>query len=250
MASTFLFGPAPLLAQESHEILFDQALKASQEGNYSFALAKWTHVLEAFPNDALAWSNQGNVKFALGDFEGAIADQSQSIEILPNEVDSHLNRGIAEAALNLWDAAENDYHWILEHDPDNPDALYNLGNVKVAQGEWVEAKVLFGHASLVNSGFMLARSSSALTSYQLGKFDTAESELRSIIRKYPMFADARAALSALLWRKGFFGEAESHWAAASGLDNRYRSSNWLLNERRWPPLPTQDLLAFLDLESP
>ena len=96
----------------------------------------------------------------------------------------------------------------------------------------------------------MARSSNALTTYQLGKFDQAEAELRSIIRKYPMFADARAALSALLWRKGFLGEAESHWAAASGLDNRYRDPTWLLNVRRWPPLPTNDLLAFLDLESP
>ncbi len=241
---------SPLEAKQSHQLLFDQALKESKEGNYSAALEIWTQLLESFPNDALAWSNQGNVRFALGDVEGAIADQTKSIQILPTEVDSHLNRGIAEEALKLWDAAENDYSWILQHEPDNPYALYNLGNVQVAQKNWIEAKALFGKVFLADSGFILARSSHALSTYQLGKFDDAESELRLIIRKYPMFADARAALSALLWRKGFFGEAESHWAAASGLDNRYGNQNWLLNVRRWPPLPIQDLLAFLDLENP
>ena len=73
-------------------------------------------------------------------------------------------------------------------------------------------------------------------------------KIRILIRKYPLFADARAALSALLWRKGFTGEAQSNWAAASGLDIRYREKDWLLNIRRWPPKPTDDLIAFLALE--
>ena len=94
----------------------------------------------------------------------------------------------------------------------------------------------------------MARSSNALASYQLGDLEEAESELRNLIRRYPMFADARAALSALLWKKGFSGEAESNWAAATGLDSRYRNDDWLLKIRRWPPEPTKDLMNFLALE--
>jgi hypothetical protein len=76
----------------------------------------------------------------------------------------------------------------------------------------------------------------------------AEVELRKLIRRYPLFADARAALSGLLWRQGSSGEAESNWAAAAGLDQRYRQADWLVDVRRWPPQPTQDLMAFLALE--
>jgi len=65
-----------------------------------------------------------------------------------------------------------------------------------------------------------------------------------------MFADARAALSGLLWRQGSRGEAESHWAAAAGLDPRYRQADWLIDVRRWPPQPTSDLMAFLALQHP
>ena len=94
----------------------------------------------------------------------------------------------------------------------------------------------------------MARSSNALASYQLNHFAQAEKELRALIRKYPMFADARAALTALLWREGSLGEAESHWAAVLGLDSRYKEEQWLVNVRRWPSDPTHDLIAFLDLE--
>ena len=73
--------------------------------------------------------------------------------------------------------------------------------------------------------------------------------IRAIIKRYPMFADARAALSALLWREGLRGEAKSHWAAVAGLDSRYKSEDWLLNVRRWPPQPSKDLMSFLALET-
>ena len=114
---------------------------------------------------------------------------------------------------------------------------------------WVEAKRLFSKAALSNNAIAMARSSEALAIYQLGDLELAEKKFRLLISKYPLFADARAALSALLWKKGFTGEAESNWAAAAGLDIRYREKDWLLNIRRWPPKPTNDLIAFLALEN-
>ena len=120
-----------------------------------------------------------------------------------------------------------------------------MGSVR---GDWLQAQELFNKASIANPGDVMARSSKALASYQLNQFAQAEKELRTLIRKYPMFADARAALTALLWREGSLGEAESHWTAAFGLDSRYREEQWLANVRRWPSDPIHDLMAFLDLE--
>ena len=84
---------------------------------------------------------------------------------------------------------------------------------------------------------------------QLGDLVEAERQLRNLIRRYPLFADARAGLTALLWQRGAAGEAESHWAAASGLDPRYRQSEWLSQIRRWPPEPVHALENFLALAS-
>ena len=231
------------------QLLFDQALRASRNGDAVEALPLWDRYLGSYPRDAAALSNRGNVRLVLGDAEGAIADQTLAMDLTPEEIDPHLNRGTAEEALQRWDEAAADYLWILQRDPKEASALYNLGNVRGSQQSWDDAATLYRDASLARPGFAMARSSEALARYQLEQLEDAERELRNLIRRYPMFADARAALSALLWKRGQGGEAESHWAAASGLDPRYRQADWLLEVRRWPPGPTADLMAFLKLES-
>ena len=245
-----------LFAQTALPQLFDQALSASRDGRFGDALPLWNQVLELAPGDAAAWSNRGNVQLALGDPEAAIADQTHAIELEPESPDPHLNRGTAEEALQRWDAAEADYRWILEHPPASakeedvrPSALYNLGNVQGSRGDWPAARDCFVAAADARPGFAMARSSAALAAFQLGDLNEAERELRSLIRRYPLFADARAGLTALLWRRGASGEAESNWAAASGLDPRYRQQEWLLQTRRWPPEPVQALQQFLALAS-
>jgi tetratricopeptide (TPR) repeat protein len=121
--------------------------------------------------------------------------------------------------------------------------------VEGSLGDWSAARRCFEAAALARPGFAMARSSAALAAFQLGQLDDAETELRRLIRRYPLFADARAALTALLWRRGARGEAESHWASASGLDPRYRQPEWLLEIRRWPPEPVQALSDFLALSN-
>ncbi|MGC6483914.1 MAG: tetratricopeptide repeat protein [Synechococcus sp.] len=236
-------------AAGADQVLFDQALQASRQGDVVQALPLWDRYLALHPGDPAALSNRGNVRLVLGDPDGAIADQTRSIELSPDEIDPHLNRGTAEEALEQWDAAAADYDWILERDPAEASALYNLGNVRGAQHNWAAAAQLYSQAALARPGFAMARSSEAMARYQLAQLEQAERELRNLIRRYPMFADARAGLSALLWKQGQRGEAESHWAAASGLDPRYRQADWLVSVRRWPPGPTADLMAFLDLKS-
>jgi tetratricopeptide (TPR) repeat protein len=229
--------------------LFAQALAASRSGRFGEALPLWNRVLELAPEDAAAWSNRGNVQLALGDAEAAIRDQDRSLQLEPDNADPHLNRGTAEEALGRWDAAAADYVWILERDPADASALYNLGNVQGSRGDWQAARDRFVAAADARPGFAMARSSAALAAFQLGDLATAERELRSLIRRYPLFADARAGLTALLWQRGASGEAESHWAAASGLDPRYRQTEWLLGVRRWPPGPVAALDRFLLLTS-
>jgi tetratricopeptide (TPR) repeat protein len=234
--------------------LFDQALTASRDGDFRRALPLWDQVLELAPDDAAAWSNRGNVQLALGDPQAAIADQTRAMELDPGSADPHLNRGTAEEALQRWDAAEADYRWILEAnaaagEPPDASALYNLGNVQGSRGQWTAARDSFVVAADTRPGFAMARSSAALAAFQLGELDQAEAELRRLIRRYPLFADARAGLTALLWRRGARGEAESHWASASGLDPRYRQPEWLLEIRRWPPEPVQALSDFLALSN-
>ena len=244
----FVLLPFTSQAKELPKFLFDKALQESKNGDFIQAEKDWSLFLNDNPDDAAALSNRGNILLALGDPKAAIRDQTKAIEISPEDLDPYINRGIAEEALKLWEDARKDYNYVLTNNPKDASALYNLANVMGSMDNWNEAKRLFSQAASSNNGIAMARSSEALAIYQLGDFELAEKKIRLLIRKYPLFADARAALSALLWRKGFTGEAESNWAAAAGLDIRYREKNWLLNIRRWPPNPTNDLIAFLAFE--
>ena len=94
----------------------------------------------------------------------------------------------------------------------------------------------------------MARSSMALADFQLGNIDESEKELKNLIRRYPTFADARAALTALNWSMGESGKAESNWIAVTELDPRYSDEEWLKKIRRWPPKPIKDLMNFIDLK--
>ena len=244
--------PLPVAAQETvagSRARFEKALTATRDGRLDEALDLWTRVVEATPRDGAAWSNRGNVRLLLGDPRGAIADQNQAMAVEPDQPDPHLNRGTAEEALGLWPEAAADYRWILEREPQEAAALYNLGNVRGSEGDWETARACFSAASEARPGLAMARSSAALAAFQLGDAAMAEHELRTLIRRYPLFADARAALTAVLWREGSRGEAESHWAAASGLDPRYRQAEWLRQIRRWPPQAVQALGEFLSLSA-
>ena len=244
----FTFVPFSSQAKVLPKFLFEKALQESKDGDFIQAEKDWSFYLNENPDDSAAFSNRGNIRLALGDPKAAIRDQTRAIEISPDDLDPYLNRGIAEEALKLWEDAINDYKYVLDKNPKDVSALYNLGNVMGSMDNWIEAKRLFSQAASLNNAIAMASSSEALANYQLGDFELAEKQIRILIRKYPLFADARAALSALLWRKGFIGEAESNWAAAAGLDIRYREKNWLLNMRRWPPKPTNDLISFIALE--
>ena len=245
---SIVFVPFSSQAKELPKLLFEKALQESKDGDFIQAEKDWNLFLNDNPDDAAAFSNRGNIRLALGDPQGAITDQTKAISISPEDLDPYLNRGIAEEALQRWEDASKDYNYVLNNNPKDVSALYNLGNVMGSMDNWIEAKKLFAQAASSNNAIAMARSSEALAIYQLGDLELAEKKFRILIRKYPLFADARAALSALLWSQGFSGEAESNWAAAAGLDIRYREKDWLLNIRRWPPKPTNDLIAFLALD--
>ena len=243
-----IFFIAPGYALITREDLFKNALDLTERGEFNLALQEWNRYLDLYPEDSAGLSNRGNVKLVVGDIEGSINDQDKAISLNPNEIDPYINRGIAEEALCLWEQAKKDYIFVISKDSKNFSALYNLANVEGSISQWNKARDLFSKAALYNPGFAMARSSMALADYQLGNIGESEKELKNLIRRYPTFADARAALTALNWSKNEYGNAESNWIAVTELDPRYSDEEWLIKVRRWPPKPTKDLMNFIDLK--
>ena len=239
---------APCYSLSLREDLFKNALDLSSSGKFNLALQEWNQYLDSYPDDAAGLSNRGNVRLVMGDPKGSIEDQNKAISLNSSEIDPYINRGIAEEALGLWLKAKKDYMFVISKDSRNVSALYNLANVEGSTSQWEKARELFSKAALYNPGFAMARSSMALADFQLGNLDESEIELKKLIRRYPTFVDARAALTALNWSKGEIGKAESNWISVTELDPIYSDEEWLRKIRRWPPKPIKDLMNFIDLK--
>jgi tetratricopeptide (TPR) repeat protein len=229
------------------EKIAEKAFKEIERGNFAQAEIYWTNLVQEFPENPAVWSNRGNVRIGQHKLEAAIADFARSIDLAPEYPDSYLNRGIAYEGQQRWDLALADYNRVLEINPQDPIAYNNRGNAKAGQEKWQEALTDYDLAIAIAPDFALARSNASLVTYQLGDRTEAIRQMRNLVRKYPMFSDIRAALTAALWAQGNQGEAESNWVAAVGLDNRYQDLDWVKNMRRWPPAMVEALENFLNL---
>lgn len=236
------------LADEQLDTIFDQALEATNIGDFATAETYWTQLLDQQPTNPALWSNRGNARVSQNKLEDAIADYNHSIDIAPNQPDPYLNRGVAQEGLGHWDDAIADYNHVLDIDDQDPVAHNNLGNANAGLGHWDIAVEEYLLAADLAPDFAFARANYALALYQTDQTQDAIRTMKNLVRKYPQFADMRAALTAALWAAGQTGEAESNWASAVGLDRRYRDIEWVTQVRRWPPKVVSALDKFLALQ--
>ena len=223
------------------------AFSATQAGQFAEAEEKWSDLIELMPEEAAVWSNRGNVRVRQNDLDGAMDDYTKAIALAPTEPDPYLNRGAVWEAMGQWEQAIEDYNQVLQIDPDDPAAYNNRGNAEAGLGNWELAIADYQAAITLHPSFSLAYGNYALALYQTDEQTQALQIMKSLVRKYPSFADMRAAITAVLWESGNRGEAESNWVAVVGLDTRYKDLNWVKNIRRWPPKMVTALEHFLTL---
>ncbi len=227
--------------------LYQQAFEATDTGQLEQAEDIWSQAIERMPENPATWSNRGNARISQFKLDAAIEDFDQAIAIAPDQPDAYMNRGIAWEGLKEWDRAIADYNHAFELDPDDAVTLNNRGNAKGGKGDWQAAQADFEQAANLQPGLAIARINATLAKFQLGDKSEAIHQMRNLVRKYPMAADTRAALTAMLWDAGSIGEAESNWVSAVGLDPRYKKLDWVADIRRWPPVMVAALQRFLEL---
>ena len=217
--------------------------------------ALWTKIIEDYADiDApwaadvvgRAWGNRGNARARQGKLEQALSDYNTSIKLCPWSVDPVLNRGVTLEALGRFPEAIADYKAVLKVAPDDPAAWNNYGNASAGLGDWKTASEGYARAAQLAPQFSFAMVNKAVADFQLGRDDIAFKQLRTLLRKYPDFADARAALAAALWDAGLQAQAEEEWGRVN--DPRYRDLSWLQANRRWPPRLVRGLTAFLGIK--
>jgi tetratricopeptide (TPR) repeat protein len=166
---------------------------------------------------------------------------TELIGYLPQEAALWSNRGNVRVSQNRLEEAIADYNQAIDLAPDQPDPYLNRGTALEGLGQW--------QAAIADYTTVLRLNPEDAAEYQLDHRQSAIRQFRNLTRRYPNFADARAALTAALWLEGQPGEAESNWVAVAGLDPRYKDLDWVSQVRRWPPAMVGALEKFLTLSN-
>jgi len=212
---------------------------------------RWTAIVAKYEKQDAVWrddlvgralGNRGNARARQGRIAEALADYNASIALCPWSVDPVLNRGVALEQIGRLQEARRDYQAVLSAAPTDPAAWNNLGNVDMAAGDYQAAFDSYSRAVSLAPEFSFAAANRALALFASGERDRAAREMRGLLRRYPDFADMRAALAATLWDAGLEAEAEGQWLRVD--DPRYRDLAWVRRTRRWPA-PLADALERL-----
>ncbi len=244
LGSILIFGWVnKAIAAENFQIVQEKFNKSGYLSHHPLN----AEIISEFSFNKTQYSNQHNVKVKnQNKLKVAIGNYNKSVGVSPNEDNFYLNGDNAWRKSTRWNKAIVDYN--PESDFKNVIAYKEQNDAKV---DWVNrnrASADYQKLTEINPEFLWVMANQALELYETGEKESAITMMKNIVRKYPRFADMRAALTAAYWANGQLGEAKSHWISAYGLDSRYKDIYWVENVRCWPPSLIVALKDFLKLQ--
>ena len=110
-----------LLVLTNHAIcsLMDDGDAKFAQGDFNAAVVDYTKVIEQNTNDAIAYNKRGAAMATRGDLDSAIADFDKAIGLKPDAVAFYCNRGFAKQTKFDFDGAIADFNKAAELKPDD-----------------------------------------------------------------------------------------------------------------------------------
>lgn len=225
-----------------------EALRAAVAGDLENAERLFTVLIEENPNSASVWSNRGSVRLSMERWEDAVEDLTKAVELAPYAPVPFLNRAIAFEALGKYSEAVSDCKTAIENDPKEYAAWFNLGNVESKLQEYTKALDAYERAAILAPGIAGYRLREASMLFQLDRSEEAAKVMQGLVRKYPNYAEARAALAAVLWSENRRSSAEEQYSEATQQEPRFKSMGWVRKTLQWPPGLENALENFLGIK--
>ncbi len=192
-----LLTDALVLAPEVASNRFNLAKVLSRLDDWSGAEREIRAVLEAEPDDGLAWEHLGVVLQRRSDLPGAERAFRRATELEPLARDARL--GLAWIALERDDlpAAQQDLLDALAIDPGSTGALHGLGVVALRRGQWEEALGWLEKAARGSPPDVLLLTHLGHALEGMGRSQQAAEVYRRVLAAEPQHREARDALSRL-----------------------------------------------------
>jgi tetratricopeptide (TPR) repeat protein len=237
---------------------FDHATDLGEKGDHAGALAEWTALAAAHPDDARVQNNlaiqlvyvgkpaeavphfekalqlnpeyyavHGPLAAALikaGRLDDALREYESALRLYPGAPDLHSGYGGALARAGRLDEAVEQLQKAIVINPQMAEAHNNLGIAFARQERLSEASEEFAKAVTLNPQFAEAHNNlgiALLSDPQHAQPDKAEAEFKQAIDLNPRYADAQNNLGILYGQEGSTAEAEQLFRAAIDSDPRF-----------------------------
>ena len=167
--------------QEKHQPAYTEfyiGLTFQDKGKYEEAIKHYDKAIRSYPQDADAYNNRGNAKFALGLHRDAIADCDRAIHLNPQFAAAYYNRGAAKLALGLHHDAIADCDRAIHLNPQYNAAYYNRGTAKHALGRHHEAIADYDQAIRINPQYTRAYYGRGNIYKEIGEYEKARADLQ------------------------------------------------------------------------
>ncbi|MEO1376516.1 MAG: tetratricopeptide repeat protein [Cyanobacteria bacterium J06635_10] len=115
------------------------ALKSAKTGNYRFAIAALSLLIQRHPDNAIDYNNRGLVYFRSGEMQKAVRDLNKALQLNPGLASAYNNRANYYAVIGDLEAALADYEKALDFNPTHVRAWINRGITLRDLGEYNEA---------------------------------------------------------------------------------------------------------------
>lgn len=201
--------------QEAARLAFERALClapdnveiAANAGNFYLGISNHVEALRAFtlalagqPDHAGALHGRGACYAELGQFDRARADYQRAADIAPRDPKPWIALGALARRQGDLETAANAFDRALGIAPVAPIALHGRARVALERGEHDAAQRFTEVERLLPDDQQVALG--AAEALVLRNRDEAITRLRSVIARYPDWADAHSALARLLWESG------------------------------------------------
>ena len=132
-------GAAGIGANQSPDDLYDSAMQAMENNNYSVAIDLFQRVAKADPKHKGLWNNLGRAYLASNQYDRAIDAFNRQIEINPYDEFVYNNLGLTYEAMQRYDDAIAQFKKQIDINPLDPYAHSSLGLLYSKLKRWNEA---------------------------------------------------------------------------------------------------------------
>lgn len=166
--------------------------------------------LELDPNDADAWSLDGDYKRSRGDLPGAVVSYDRAIALQPVHVETRRSRATVLIALDKASEAQKDVDYLLDLLPEDPQSIYlnalimgRNGNLEGGTAElWRADSIIRSYDVSFTRKHLPTLLIAGVINYRLNESDVALSYLEQYLRYEPQHIGARRMVATLYSRRG------------------------------------------------